>query len=233
MRPFETLLLAANILLLVRPFLPIRIRNRPDWIGFMLALPALLTVAHLVFEGYRWQMLPAYILTGLLLVLTAPRVFRPAKQSTNRRLGSIVTSGLGLLFLTIAFVLPLLFPIFRFPRPSGPYQIGTVTYHWIDAARAETFTDDQTDHRELMVQIWYPAEPASGARRGPYLSHPGEVGTALAEVLLGLPPFVFSHLKYIRTNAVPDAPVSTAQSRYPVILFSHGRGGVRIQNTLG
>jgi pimeloyl-ACP methyl ester carboxylesterase len=50
-------------------------------------------------------------------------------------------------------------------------------------------------------------------------------------VLLGLPPFVFSHLKYIRTNAVPDAPVSTAQSRYPVILFSHGRGGVRIQNT--
>jgi predicted dienelactone hydrolase len=231
MRPFEILMLAATIPLLLRPFLPIRIRDRPDWIGLMLALSALLTAAHLVFEGYRWQMLPAYILTGLLLVLTAPRVFRPAKQPTNRRLASIIATGLGLPFLTVAVVLPLLFPIFRFPRPSGPYRIGTVTYHWIDTARAETFTDDQTDHRELMVQIWYPAEPVSGARRGLYLSHPREVGTALAEVLLGLPPFVFGHLKYIRTNAVPDAPVSTAQSRYPVILFSHGRGGVRVQNT--
>ena len=126
----------------------------------MLALSALLTAAHLVFEGYRWQMLPAYTLTGLLLVLTALQVFRSAKQQTNRRLLSIIARGLGLLFLAIAFVPPLLFPIFRFPRPSGLYQVGTVTYHWIDAAREETFTDDQADRRELMVQIWYPAEPA-------------------------------------------------------------------------
>jgi predicted dienelactone hydrolase len=231
MRPFEIALLVASIPLLLRYFLPIHIRNRPRWIGLMLALSALLTAAHLVFEGYRRQMLPAYTLTGLLLVLTALQVFRSATQQTNRRLLSIIAKGLGLLLLAIAFVLPLLFPIFRFPRPSGPHQVGTLTYHWVDAAREETFTDDQADHRELMVQIWYPAEPVSGARPGPYVAHPREIGTALAEVLLGLPPFVFSHLKYIRTNSVPDAPVSTAQSRYPVILFSHGRGGVRIQNT--
>jgi hypothetical protein len=50
MRPFETFLLAASIPLLLRPFLPIRVRDRPHWTGFVLALLALLTAAHLVFE---------------------------------------------------------------------------------------------------------------------------------------------------------------------------------------
>jgi len=65
MRPFEIFLLAAGIPLLLRPFLPVRISNRPRWTDFMLALSALLTAAHLVFEGYRWQMLPAYTLALL------------------------------------------------------------------------------------------------------------------------------------------------------------------------
>ncbi len=228
MRPFEIALLVASIPLLLRPFLPIR--NRPRWVGLMLALLTLLTAMHLVFEGYRWQMVPAYTFTGLLLVLTVPSVFRPAGEQTGHRRSSIVISGLGLLFLAIAVALPLLFPIFRFPQPSGPYRVGTVTYHWIDATRDETFTDDPADHRELMVQIWYPAEPAPGAKPGPYVSHADKIGTALASGF-GLPPFVFGHLQYIRTNAVPDAAVSTAQPRYPVILFSHGRGGLRVQNT--
>src|SRR3712207_8946700 len=30
-----------------------------------------------------------------------------------------------------------LFRSFRFPHPSGPYEIGTLTYHWVDADRPE------------------------------------------------------------------------------------------------
>jgi hypothetical protein len=44
--------------------------------------------------------------------------------------------------------------VFRFPRPSGPYAIGTVSYHWVDGARPEVFTADPNDHRDLMVQVW-------------------------------------------------------------------------------
>src|SRR5215212_1514839 len=66
--------------------------------------------------------------------------------------------ALGALGLAISLVLPIMLPVFRFPHPSGPYEIGTLTYHWVDTDRPEVFTADPDDHRELMVQIWYPAE---------------------------------------------------------------------------
>jgi len=61
--------------------------------------------------------------------------------------------GLGALALLISAAPPIVSPVFRFPRPSGPYAIGRLTYHWVDAARPEVFTADTNDHRELMVQM--------------------------------------------------------------------------------
>jgi hypothetical protein len=229
MRAFEIAILVTSVPLLLQPFLPLRDRRR--WMGYLLALPALFSVLHLALEGPRWQMVPAYALIGLLLLLTALRLLRPSGEWVGRKLWPIMFSGLGLLVLAVAFALPLLFPIFRLPRPSGPYRLGTATYYWVDAGRDETFTEDPSDRRELMVQIWYPAERVRGAKRGPYLSHSDTIGPVLGKVQFGLPSFVFSHLRYVRANAVPDAPVATAQARYPVLLFSHGRGGVRVQNT--
>ena len=52
----------------------------------------------------------------------------------------------------------MLVPIFHFPKPTGSYAIGTVTYHWVDLSRPELFTTDPNDHRELMAQVWYPAK---------------------------------------------------------------------------
>jgi hypothetical protein len=147
MRALEIAMLATGIPLILRPFLPIRDQRR--WMGLLLALSALFAVLHFTLEGPRWQMVPAYALIGLLLLLTTLRLLRPAGERTGHKLWAIVLSGFGLLFLAVALALPLLFPIFRLPRPSGPYRVGTVTYHWLDAGRDETFTDDLTDHREL------------------------------------------------------------------------------------
>ena len=36
---------------------------------------------------------------------------------------------LGMLALAAAIALPIVLPVFRFPHPSGPYGIGTLTYH--------------------------------------------------------------------------------------------------------
>ena len=44
-------------------------------------------------------------------------------------------------------------PAFVFPPPSGPYGIGTVTYHWVDTERREVFSSRPDDRRELMVQF--------------------------------------------------------------------------------
>ncbi len=80
-----------------------------------------------------------------------------------------------------------------------------------------------------MVQIWYPAEPAPGAAPGPWMAEAAIAGPAIAR-RLDLPSFLFSHLRLARTHAVFDAPVAAGAAPYPVLLFSHGWGGLRTQN---
>ena len=79
-----------------------------------------------------------------------------------------------------------------------------------------------------MVQIWYPAKADASAQRAPYLQD----GSVLAPVarLLGLPGWFLTHLKYAMTNAMPSAPMADEPAAFPVLIFSHGRGGVRQHN---
>ena len=64
----------------------------------------------------------------------------------------------------------------------------------------------------------------------PWLDRVDVLGPALA-ARLNLPPYFLDHLKYVTTQSYLDAPVSPAETRYPVLLFSHGWGGFRAQNT--
>jgi predicted dienelactone hydrolase len=49
----------------------------------------------------------------------------------------------------------------------------------------------------------------------------------------GLPSFAFSHLKYVRTNAIPSAPVAGETQRFPLLVLATGLSGFRQYNTLG
>ena len=77
-----------------------------------------------------------------------------------------------------------------------------------------------------MVQVWYPARSVLRPAR--------TVGGRIPNRrrLINLPGFILTHLKYVTTNAVPGAPVAGAQTSYPLLIFSHGRGGFRQHNTL-
>ena len=97
--------------------------------------------------------------------------------------------------------------LFRFPHPTGPYAIGTLTYHWVDAARSEAITADSKDRRELMVQIWYPAKGDQSAPRVPYMPDADAVTAAFARIH-HKPAFIFGHFKYVTTNAISSAPSS-------------------------
>jgi predicted dienelactone hydrolase len=223
MRPFEILILLANIPSLVWPIL--FARKRPRWITFFPVLALLFVIIHLMMEGYRWQMVPAYFLTGLVFLINLR-----SDAKVSRRWVSTAASVLGLLFLGAASALAALLPVPRLPALTGQFPVGTVSYHWIDQTREETFTEDPADRREIMVQFWYPAEVSPGATPGPYLPDIEVAGPALAKTL-HFPSFLTSHIGLARSRSVPGAAVSKAEPRYPVLIFSHGLGGVRMQNT--
>jgi pimeloyl-ACP methyl ester carboxylesterase len=105
------------------------------------------------------------------------------------------------------------------PAPTGPYAVGTTVRHLIDEAR---------DSRELMIQIWYPAEEVEGATFQTFM--PPETIPALAQ-LRGVPEEMITAIVQAPTPAMIDVPVSEAQSTYPVILFSPGYTETRFSNT--
>ena len=77
----------------------------------------------------------------------------------------------------------------------GPYAVG---------ARTLRFTDSRG--KELVVEVWYPAEVPEGAAPDPY------------------PPTTLAG------TAVRDVPADLRGAPYPLIGFSHGFAGIRFQS---
>ncbi len=233
MRPLEVLLLTVELLAfasaLARP------QGRARWLRHVpSALVAPVTVAQAFVEGPRWQLVPAYVFGGALVLAWLGwlvRGERTVRRRWLRRLGTGLGVTTGLLGLAVSLAVPVLVPVFTFPAPTGPYGVGTVTYHWEDSARPEVFTADPDDRREVVVQVWYPAEHDDDAQKAAYVPDADALG-ALAR-RGGLPGFAFSHLKYVRTNAIPSAPVVDGVRRFPLLVLATGLSGFRQYNTLG
>jgi Platelet-activating factor acetylhydrolase, isoform II len=232
MRPLEILLLVADLVAFLLLVVPLPGRTR--WLRHAapVALPAV--GAQVLVEGPRWQMIPAYALAGLFCLVWLLRTIRPSGGPTARRrtgrLSAGLGVGLGVLGLAVSTALPVILPVFGFPHPTGPYAIGTVTYHWVDATRPEVFTADPHDRRELMVQLWYPAKPDHSAARAPWVPDADAVAPALARAFQ-LPGFAFGHFRYVTSNAIPSAPVAGDEPSYPLLIFLQGFSGFRQHNT--
>ncbi len=230
MRLFEILILFVSWLFVLRSFF--RRKDQPHWIRTFLGVAVFVCVLHFLIEGYRWQMVPAYLLTGLLVLTAIQRTVRPEARPA-RRLWVIVVGFVGVVFAIVATALPYLFPVFELPQPTGPHKVGTVSYHFIDSSRSERYTSDTTDYRELMVQVWYPAVPGPDAETGLYKPNAHAEGVGMATAF-GSPSFLSDHLKLIRSHSFAAAPVSKEQQTYPLIMFSHGHAydATRTQNTI-
>jgi len=226
MRPFEILLSLANCLAVCMIALPkLRIKR---WMGYVAPITMLLAGLQILVEGFRWEMIPAYALTSILFFIWLLRIVKPGNIPVHRFLAG-TGAGLAILVLATSIALPTVLPIFRFPQPAGPYQIGTVTYHWVED-RHEIFSTDPHAQRQIMAQIWYPVKGDHSSTRAPYLQDASALSSALA-LTAHLPGFTFDQLQYVTTNAIPSAPVATNQPGYPVLIFLTGLTGFRQSNT--
>lgn len=109
------------------------------------------------------------------------------------------------------------------PDPSvmGPYPVGVITVELLDESRP----NDMGDPRKLVTEIWYPASEDTRGQPG-YVYTQDDLLTDEARALLEAPLEV-----ELATDAVRDAAPREPGDTFPIVLFSHGSSGVRMQST--
>jgi predicted dienelactone hydrolase len=220
MRPIEGLILLAILFSLLAYLVPKS--RRPRWLSLLPALAALLVVIHLLVEGYRWQMVPAYALAAIVVVgmvrgvrqTTEPQHEAPSRK---RRIIALIGVALGLLLLALAAALPSILPVFSLPEPTGPHAVGTRYFYWTDEDRPDESTTDLGDFRKVSAQIWYPAELSGDEKPIRYMRR--DAARALAR-FEDLPEFLFDHFALVRTHAYLGADVAQTGAPFPVITYS-------------
>jgi predicted dienelactone hydrolase len=115
------------------------------------------------------------------------------------------------------------------PLLAGPFPIGVTTTVFVDSSRTDNFTKQP---RTLVTEIWYPATDA--ARQMPKNKYsdfiPGGVTPEIDELIQKTYKMSVSDVDKLYWNeAHRNAPVRAG--RFPLVVFSHGNGGSRHQNT--
>jgi len=179
-------------------------------------------VAQFALAGWRWQLAPATLSGGLLVMLLLVRAFgRTALLPTT-----IASIGLGGAVLTL--LLSWALPIRILPLPDGPHAVGTTTIVVRDSVRLERYGPEPGTPRELVVQLWYPTRASADRTPAPLVPQAAAFIDLGAEEL-GLPRLALGHIGLIPSNATVDAPA--IEGRLPVVLLAHGWTGFRTIQT--
>ena len=157
-------------------------------------------------------------LSGLLIGGFASNAIQPAKSDSTPSARAQAASTDKLLPL---------------PSPTGPHPVGTTVFHFVDSSRADTLAKQPGKFRELMVQVWYPANAPSSAAAAPYIPDPALL-RALMNVeggYYGQSPETLAWWKHLRTSSFWNIPVLRKGHPFPLLIFSPGLGISRINYT--
>ena len=114
------------------------------------------------------------------------------------------------------------------PTPNGEYIVGTDLFDWEDTFRDEWFTKDKIDTRKIVVQIWYPASEKSDSLY-PYMDYP-EIRINSISKRINKPKGFVKPVSQIEGNSYYKA--DPVDKKFPLVIFSHGLGGYKTQNTI-
>jgi predicted dienelactone hydrolase len=188
----------------------------------LLAALAMIGTAQAVIEGSRWQLFPAYLACALLITSVGLAVFSARDEPWARRTVAVVAVVLAGLAGLASWALP----VDLLPDPPGSEAIGTVTALLTDAERAERYGPEPGTAREIVVQAWYPADPAAEVDPEPWIADVDAFGAQAAREV-GLPRFALGHLEQVQTSSTPGARAASTPTGFPVVVLSHGWSGFR------
>jgi len=196
----------------------------------MLAMIGILAALHVIFDGWRWEMIPAYAMGVGAMWIFARDLQRVsgAKAGESSRWMAVPSTGQRVVWgaaLAIAALAAVILPAWAFPRialpePDGLYYVGRLDLSFTDTARS---------NRPIDVAVWYPAEAPNG-RAMRYHPNPGVLGGGLARGT-SLPGFTFRNLTAARTYATSGPRFSLREGRSPIVLVTNDSGGNRYEGT--
>jgi dienelactone hydrolase len=105
-----------------------------------------------------------------------------------------------------------------FLKPTGPFPVGVVSRLLTDPSRRNRY--HVSTNSSFMASVWYPAVAQAGRVPRPLAEPPLARDFAVWGAFLDRLPYLVSH-------ALPDAPCAPQPAPYPVVLYSHGWGGIR------
>jgi dienelactone hydrolase len=179
----------------------------PTWMGLFAVAAAIMVAFHARLEGMHWQMAPAYVAVAVLLLSESGVPLNvPARLCCAVGVCILLSSSL---FLSWAL------PMFKLPKPTGKYPVGTRVLNLIDSSRAEMHPWAVRGKREVVVQLWYPA--AAGTWPKAKYRRKGETS------------LVSSYQLVLATHSFQDAPV--AAGGFPIIIFNPAWHGFRQRGT--
>ena len=131
MRPFEISLFLLVIVFII--YLSIRKKSKSkniEIIGF-----SLIILLHFILESYRWQMIPLYFLSFIILI----SIYKNYRLLNGKLFVKLFKTVSILLILLIGYYLPTALPIFELPKTNGKYFVGSSYIH-LKTKREETIT---------------------------------------------------------------------------------------------
>jgi len=141
---------------------------------------------------------------------------------------SILKAAAGVLALCIVLAISLVCylvishnQLVSLPSPSGAYQVGRTELDWVDSSRPDSLADAPGKSRELSVWIWYPAQVTASSLPAPFLPPAWAKAKAADD---GLGAYLERDSARIHTHSFLDAPISSGQGTFPIVVFQPGFG---------
>lgn len=109
------------------------------------------------------------------------------------------------------------------PKPTGQYEVGRTTFHWMDSSRVDSLSPEPYSKRELIVWVWYPASVSKTDTIVPYDRAPWDKDNGEQA------PFLFRAIfardgKKIYPHSYQNPNLSDAQEKYPIFIMKSGIG---------